>query len=314
MKNCRSAVSEYGKRCFGRGIVLAQRQRPNSGNAMQSYASHNRWGQGGLCFATFPFDGNAVVRLNRLCFKETYMMRHFTWLVAATLSVGGMAFMGCEKTNSTANNSGKDMTGRDNTAAADNKVINNKTDAARTAGEQIAGDQIGALDLNSIYNAVEEPVKAAFKHGKLDNVADYFTKADHDRIGKLDNRNDELKGSADTFTKSWKGKYNDGFDVGDKEMANWLQVQKSGETKDVTMANAMIPAGHGLPAVTIPLVKDGLKWRIDVPDTVDGTKVWNTVKNQVYTVGNSHDKLPADQIEARRYVVHSFYVELFDMK
>lgn len=242
------------------------------------------------------------------------MNKHFNWLVAASLSVGGMAFMGCDKGTTASNNPNTDATGRDNTAAADGKTINNKSDAARTAGEQLAGDQIGRMDLNNIYNAIEEPVKAAFKTGKLDNVADYFTKADHDRIGKLDNHNDELKGSADTFTKSWKGKYNDGFDVGDKEMANWLQVQKSGETKDITMANAMIPASHGLPAVTIPLVKDGLKWKIDVKDNVDGTKVWNTVKNQVYTVGNSHDKLPADQIEARRHVVHAFYVELFDAK
>ncbi|HSI34491.1 MAG: hypothetical protein ACAI43_13750 [Phycisphaerae bacterium] len=232
------------------------------------------------------------------------MTRKLNWLMAATLGVGGMAFMGCDRDNKTTADKG---------TAGDSKVVTNPGDAARTAGSQIPGDQIGTIDLNSIYNAVHEPVKQAYNDGDLGDVVDYFTKADKDRIGKMQD-SAELKGAADSFTKAWNAKYNAKFDVGDDVLKNWLQVQKSGETKDVTMANAMIPASHGLPAVTIPLVKDNLKWHVDVPDTLNGQMVHDAVKNSLNKVGSMSGDWSKDQLDAKRHVVHAFYAELFGVK
>jgi len=256
------------------------------------------------------------------------MTRRLNWMMAAAIGVGGAALAGCDRNNTTASNTGdaardtartaKNVSPatdnpRDNTAAADNKALSNTTDAARTAGSQIPGDQIGSVDLNHIYNAVHEPVTAAFKNGNAADVADYFVKADRDRIGKMQ-KSDELKGSSDAFTKAWNAKYNAKFDVGDDVLKNWLQVQKTGETKDVTMANAVIPASHGLPEVRIPLVKDDLKWRLDVPDSLDGQKTFDAVKDSLYKAGQMSAQWPSDQLEAKRHVVHSFYANLFGVK
>jgi len=235
------------------------------------------------------------------------MTRKLNWLMAATLGVGGMAFMGCDRdTNTTATNNNP-------AGAGDGKTVTTPADAARTAGTQIPGDQIGSVDLNNIYNAIHEPVGEAFDDGDLGDAVEYFTEADRNRIGKLSD-NAELKGSADTFGKAWNTKYNGKFDVGDDVLKNWVQVQKSGQTDDVTMANAMIPASHGLPAVTIPLVKDNLKWRVNVPDSVNGQMVHDAVKNTLNKVGNMSGDWAKDQLEAKRYAVHAFYAELFGAK
>ncbi|HYE18414.1 MAG TPA: hypothetical protein VEA69_08215 [Tepidisphaeraceae bacterium] len=234
------------------------------------------------------------------------MTRKLNWLMAATLGVGGIAFTGCDRDNKTTANNNPSTTG-------DGKVVTNPGDAARTAGANLPGDQIGTVDLSSIYNALHEPVDAAFDDGDLGDAVEYFGKADRDRIGKMQ-ESAELKGAADTFTKAWNGKYNAKFDVGDDVLKNWVMVQKSGETNDVTMANAMIPASHGLPAVTIPLVKDNLKWRLDVPDTLNGQMVHDAVKNSLNKVGTMSGDWAKDQLDAKRHVLHAFYAELFGAK
>ncbi len=234
------------------------------------------------------------------------MNRHINWLLAASLGVGGLALTGCDKSGKQASNDP-----RDKTTAADDKTLINKDDAARTAGSKTTGDQIGTVDLNNIYNTIGEPVNEGFKNGKLSDVVDYFVKGDRDRLGKIDDKND-LKTSADAFTGLWKSKFNNGFDIKhDEVLQNWLMVKKTGEDKNYTYANATIPASHGVREVTIPVIKDHLKWRIDVPDTFNSGELYTMLTSRLGQLQTGKDNWPADQLEAKRMVVHSFYATLF---
>jgi hypothetical protein len=232
------------------------------------------------------------------------MRKHLHWILTASLGVSGMAFLGCEKSDTTSPQSSN--TPR-TSPAEDGKIINNKADAAKTAGSMIPGDQIGAADLTKIYGVLGNVAEDAMDKGNFDKLVSNLSAPDQDRIGKqfANQTFADLDGRIDTLQKDFKGKYNDNFGLNDsKVFENWAKVQKTGEDADKTMVNVMLPASHGLPALTIPMVKDNQAFRIDVPDQVTGDHLKQNLLNHLTEVGNMKDQWPTDKLDAQRAFVH----------
>jgi hypothetical protein len=236
-----------------------------------------------------------------LFIEEFDMRKHLNWVLAASLGVGGMAFMGCEKSgtgNTTASNN--------TSPSADNKVINNKDEAAKTAGSQIPGDQIGSADLSKIYGTLGDTAEAAFTKGGFDDLVERLNTTDRDRIGKVaDQKFADLDGRVDQLNKDYSGKYNGKFNLDDsKVFENWAKVQKTGEDKDKTFAKVTIPASHGLPELTVPMVKDHESWKIDAPDDLSAQQLKDNVLAQVTAIDTMKDQWPGGELEAQRAMVH----------
>lgn len=224
------------------------------------------------------------------------MKKHLNWILAASMGVGGMAFMGCEK-KETASNTAQ-------------PPVSNRDEAARTASVAQPGDQIGRMDLTNIYNSLGNTVENAVKKGEFDDVVGHLDKPDRDRIGNFkDQKFAEYDGLIDKFQADWKGKYNDAFDLDNsKVFENWVKVAKVGETSDYTKVNVMFPAGHGLPELTVPMVKDAMTWKIDVPDDVSGSQLQKSLQDHLTAFDNMKDQWPADKVEAQRALAHHLFM------
>ena len=231
------------------------------------------------------------------------MNRRVNRLLAASIALTIMSFglVGCERDSDGTPRASSDST--KDTATDQN--LKNKEDASQVAGSKLPGDQIGAADLNNIYKSLAETTEAALTKGSFDDMTERFVEADRNRIGNFkDQKFDDLDGRVEAIRKDWKAKYNADFDVDDNVLQNWVTVSKTGDNSSVTTAKAEIPAGHGLPALTVPLVKDNVAWRIDLPDTVNGQGLKDQVLAHVTMVGDTRAQWPADSLEAKRAVVH----------
>lgn len=234
------------------------------------------------------------------------MRKHLHWILTASLGLGGFAVAGCDKNDTRAS--------KDSSPAADSKIINNKNDAASVAGSKIPGDQIGTGDLTKIYDVLGHTAEAAFTKGGFDDLCERLSAPDRDRIGKFAQQKfDDLDGRVDQLNKDYNGKYNGKFNLDKaKVFENWAKVQKTKEDADKTYANVMIPAGHGLPELTVPVVKDHEAWKIDAPDDVSGQQLKQNVLDQVTAIDTMKDQWPADQLDAQRAMVHHVLVAVMN--
>jgi hypothetical protein len=229
------------------------------------------------------------------------MRTKLNWLLSASLGLGAAVFVGCDRNNTVANN-----TNKDNTAAADHKVLNNKNDAASVAGTQIPGDQIGSVDLGKIYGTLSDTAEAALTKDGFDDLCERLSAPDRDRIGKFANEKfADLNARVDQLNNDYNSKYNGKFKLDkDKVFENWAKVQKTNQDADKTYANVMIPAGHGAPALTVPVVKDHEAWKIDVPDDMTGQQLKQNLQDHLTEADNMKSQWPSDQLEGQRALVH----------
>jgi len=223
-----------------------------------------------------------------------------TWIVSAAIGIGAAASAGCDK------NSTPVTQNKDSSPQADKKVLNNKSDAASVAGTKIPGDQIGTADLTRIYDVLGDAVEATYTKGGFDDLVERLTPDDRNRIGKFaEQKFADLDGRLDTFGNDFKAKYNGAFKLDKtKTFENWAQVQKTKEDGDKLYANATIPASHGMPAVTIPVVKDKEMWKIDLPDNLSGEQLKKSVLDHVTMADEGKATWPADKLEADRVLAH----------
>jgi hypothetical protein len=234
------------------------------------------------------------------------MRKRLHWVLTASLGLSSAAFVGCERNNSGTPQASNTPSNTDKTAQ-DSKIINNKSDAAKTAGSMIPGDQIGVADLTKIYGILGNVAEDAMDKGNFDKLVSNLAAPDQDRIGKqfANQTFADLDGRIDSLQKDFKAKYNDNFSLNDsKVFENWAKVQKTGEDADKTMANVMLPASHGLPELTIPIVKDHQAWRLDIPDQVTGEQLKQNLLNHLTEVGNMKDQWPANKLDGQRAFVH----------
>jgi len=238
--------------------------------------------------------------------------------MAASLGLSSAAFLGCDRTSSNTNTgtpSGASSGTARSDASQDGKVINNKEDAARTAGTMIPGDQIGTADLTKIYGVLGNIAEDALDKGNFDKLVSNLAAPDQDRIGKqfANQSFPDLDGRVDQLQKDFKGKYNDSFGLNDsKVFENWAKVQKTGQTGDKTMVNVTLPASHGLPELTIPMVKDNQAFRVDAPDQVTGDQLKQNLQNHLTEVDNMKDQWPTNKLDAERAIVHHVFMAVMN--
>jgi len=238
--------------------------------------------------------------------------------MAASLGLSSAAFLGCDRTasnTSTGTPSGTNSGTARSDASQDSKIINNKSDAAKTAGSMIPGDQIGTADLTKIYGILGNIAEDALDKGNFDKLVSNLAAPDQDRIGKkfATQSFPDLDGRVDQLQKDFKSKYNDNFNLNEsKVFENWAKVQKTGETADKTMVNVMLPASHGLPALTIPMVKDHEAFRVDIPDQVNGDQLKQSLQDHLTEVDNMKDQWPTDKLDAQRAIVHHVFMAVMN--
>jgi hypothetical protein len=228
------------------------------------------------------------------------MRKQFHWALSTAMGLGAAALVGCDRNNTPVNQH------KDASPQADSKVLNNKGDAASVAGSKIPGDQIGTADLGKIYGVLSDVSEAAYTNGGYDDLVERLSADDRNRIGKFaEQKFADLDGRADKFNGDFKSKYNGAFKLNDNKIfENWAQVQKTGEDKDKLYANVMIPASHGMPGVTVKVVKDKEAWKIDLPDDVSGEQLKKNLVDHITMADQMKDTWPTDKLEAQRVLVH----------
>jgi len=160
---------------------------------------------------------------------------------------------------------------------------------------------------------------------------------------------DTLDGRVAQFQKDWKAKYGQDFNIkSDKLVFGNDQIFKieTGEIgKDAQVAGQTVPPAqnvtkdnlktdakdrnlekgrnvayvtvaesHGMPELKIPLIHELPDiWKIDVPDAVDGQKLYDNVLMHLTMANEGKDKWPSDVNDAYRAVAHHVLMAVMDV-
>jgi hypothetical protein len=188
-----------------------------------------------------------------------------------------------------------------------------------------------------IYTMLSQVTNASLTKGSFSDVVERFNDADRNRIGPWikDKNNKEkldvLDGRIAQFQKDWKAKYGSDFKIhkDDVVFGNPMFIVAQGEVgKDAQLAGERVPpadnankdrnlekgrniayvtvaASHGLPELKVPLIHELPDvWKIDVPDNIDGAKLYDNLLKHL-TMANEHkDHWPTDENDAYRAVAH----------
>jgi len=80
------------------------------------------------------------------------------------------------------------------------------------------------------------------------------------------------------------------------------------------VAKVTIPESHGMPTVYIPLIHEFPdSWKIDVPDQVDGRKLYDNLLNHLTYMDEHQDQWPADVNDAYRAASHHVAMAIMDV-
>jgi len=86
-------------------------------------------------------------------------------------------------------------------------------------------------------------------------------------------------------------------------------LEKGRNVAYVTVANS-----HALPELKVPLIREVPDmWKIDVPDSVDGKKLYDNVLKHLTMVNEQKDKWPGDENDAYRLVAHHVLMAVLDV-
>jgi hypothetical protein len=77
-------------------------------------------------------------------------------------------------------------------------------------------------------------------------------------------------------------------------------------------ATVSVPASHGLPPVTLQMVRQDASWKLDLPDSIDEAKLGSNLLTHLRQVDQSAATWPADKNEAYRVVTHHVLMALTD--
>jgi len=257
------------------------------------------------------------------------MKRFVHWAAASALSLGGFAFVA-------------------NVTADD--TVGNKVDRAVDKTKDTAKDVKTNWENGRIYTMLSQVTNAALTKGGFDDMVERFNDADRNRINpwiKDKNNKDKLDildGRIAQFQKDWKAKYNENFKIhkDDVVFGNAMFIVAQGEIgKDAQLAGEKLPpaepkdskpaadrnldkgrnvayvtvaASHGLPELKVPLIHELPDvWKIDVPDSVDGKKLYDNVLTHLTTANDMKDKWPSDVNDAYRMVSHHVLMGILDV-
>ena len=250
------------------------------------------------------------------------------WTVAVAVSLGGLAWVSSLR------------------AAED---IKDATKNAVDKTKEKAHDAKANWENGRIYTMLGQVTNRALTKGGFNDVAERFNDADRKRIDAWikDKNNKEkldvLDGRIAQFQKDWKAKYNENFKIykDDVVFGNPMFTVAQGEIgKDAQLAGERIPAAetnkvgggdrnlnqgrnvayvtvaasHGLPELKVPLIHELPDvWKIDVPDSVDGQRLYDNLLTHL-TMANEHkDQWPADVNDAYLMVSHHVLMAILDV-
>jgi hypothetical protein len=77
------------------------------------------------------------------------------------------------------------------------------------------------------------------------------------------------------------------------------------------VAIVSIAASHDQPAVTVPMIHEAGGWKLDIPDSVDATKLRDNVLAALTKCDEMKDQWPADVNDAYRFVTHSVLLAIY---
>jgi len=81
------------------------------------------------------------------------------------------------------------------------------------------------------------------------------------------------------------------------------------------VAKVTFPETHGMPALYIPMIREVPDmWKIDVPDQVDGQKLYDNLLNQLTMLEDHKDMWPTDVNDAYRAVSHHVLMAIMDQQ
>jgi len=268
------------------------------------------------------------------------MNKLINWAAAAALSAGGFVFT----TNVRADDTIRDKTDRavDKTKDATNTAIDKTKEKAH--------DVKTNWENGRAYTLLGQVTNAALTKGGFNDVIERFNDADRNRLGSYahDKNNkdklDILDGRIAQFQKDWKAKYNENFKIhkDDVVFGNSMFTIAQGEIgKDAQLAGERVPAAdsskpatggdrnldkgrniayvtvaasHGLPELKVPLIHElPDMWKIDVPDSVTGQKLYDNLLKHLTMVNEQKDQWPSDVNDAYRMVSHHVLLAILDV-
>jgi len=257
------------------------------------------------------------------------MKKLIHWSAAAALSISGLAL--------TTNVRADDTLGQ----KIDRTVDKTKDKANATK----SGWEVGR-----VYTMLGQLTNDALTKGDFKKVAGKFNDADEKRVDAWakDNNNkdklDALDGRIAQFQGDWKNKYKSDFKIAkdDVVFGNAMFTIEQGEIgRDAQLAGEKLPpadsshpvtggdknlekgrnvayltvaASHGLPELKVPLIHElPDAWKIDVPDSVDGKKLYDNLLTRLTALDEQKDKWPDDVNDAYRLVTHQILMAVLDV-
>jgi hypothetical protein len=230
-------------------------------------------------------------------------MRGLTYVAAAAIAVGAAGITGC-KDDSSGKSPGQKA------GEAVQGAVNSATQGTKDAKDSVtsAVAPSGAKDLTGVRGTLEGVVQNALDANNFKDLTSHLTDADKKRIDGQKPDTADLDAGIKQFRKSWGDKFGgDNFTSMDKDkifaepFVALADAPAAGNQKGGT---ATIKGSHGMPDLTIPVVTEDGKWRIDVPDTVTGHTLHDSLMKVVQDLNKDPSTWPADKIEATRLVSH----------
>jgi len=230
---------------------------------------------------------------------------------AALLAVGSFGFAGCNKEEGTpgqqvgnAVQHGVDATTRgvNDASKATTQAVGN---AATKAASAMAPSGTG--DIGGVRNAVEGIVTNALDRNNWGAMTDFFTKADKERLTNTKPDTADLDAVITRVKQAWHDKYNDNFSVMSADQVynqSFLNLSHGAAGDATQTASASIAASHGMPALNLTTVAEGGKWKIDVPDTVDGKRLHDNLLKALSDLHANAATWPADKTQAYQLITH----------
>lgn len=216
---------------------------------------------------------------------------------------------------------------------------------------QDTGTLMSTDEARSVRTLFANVTESALSKDGFDNTVRRFVDADRNRIGKNELTRadwDKLNGRIEQIRKDWKAKYNQDFDIDKEEIVfddrfrvvrgEIGEAQPAGARQDPSkpdttpgsgsdkagggdanrdvgrdVAKVTFPMSHGMPALYIPLINEmpGM-WKIDVPDSVDGRKLYDNLLTHLTKFGESKDQWPMDVNDAYRAASHHVFMAIMD--
>jgi len=263
--------------------------------------------------------------------KEFAMSKFVHWAAAAAMSVGTFAWVPAARADDTVGNK-VDRTVDKTAAAGHNTKVNWENGRAYTMLGQITNAALtkgGFNDMIERFNDADRNrlgswAKDKNNKEKLDVLdgriaqfqKDWKAKYGHDfKIHK-----DDVVFGNPMFTVA-QGEIGKDAQLAGEKLPGSENVTKDNlnKPKDATgntaadrnlehgrnVAYVTVAQSHGMPELKVPLIHElPDAWRVDVPDNIDGAKLYDGILKHLTMANEMKDKWPADENEAYRAVAH----------